>query len=152
MHEEKNIEPEFLKRPKTNPFKTPDYYFESLEDRIMGNIEYQDKKKTRSSRVIQFLKPALGLAASFTLIYLLVYYPINTFLLKDSVKTEISANGSSDSLDRYLYSIAAIDESSLISAIFSDETNDLTESAPDEILAYLSSGNNDIKIYTEIQN
>jgi hypothetical protein len=83
---------------------------------------------------------------------LLVYYPINTFLLKDSVKTEISANGSSDSLDRYLYSIAAIDESSLISAIFSDETNDLTESAPDEILAYLSSGNNDIKIYTEIQN
>lgn len=152
MHEEKNIEPEFLKRPKVNPFKTPDYYFESLEDRIMGNIEYQDKSKTRSSKVIQFLKPALGLAASFTLIYLLVYYPINTFLLKDSVKTEISANGSSDSLEGYLYGIATIDESSLVSAIFSDETTDLTESTPDEILAYLSLGNNDIKIYSEIQN
>jgi len=152
MYEEENIEPDFLKRPKTNPFRTPDYYFESLEDRIMGNIEDKAKKKSSSARLIQFLKPALGLAASFTLVYLLVYYPINTFLLKPTAETTITDTITSDLLTDYSINLASIDENSLINAIFSDETNNLAETNPDELLAYLSTGLNDVEIYTEIQN
>ncbi len=152
MYEEENIEPDFLKRPKTNPFRTPDYYFESLEDRIMGNIEDKTKKKSSSARLIQFLKPALGLAASFTLVYLLVYYPINTFLLKPTAETTITDTITSDLLTDYSINLASIDENSLINAIFSDETNNLAETNPDELLAYLSTGLNDVEIYTEIQN
>ena len=152
MYEEENIEPDFLKRPKTNPFRTPDYYFESLEDRIMGNIEDKAKKKSSSARLIQFLKPALGLAASFTLVYLLVYYPINTFLLKPTAETTITDTVTSDLLTDYSINLASIDENSLINAIFSDETNNLAETNPDELLAYLSTGLNDVEIYTEIQN
>lgn len=152
MYEEENIEPDFLKRPKTNPFRTPDYYFESLEDRIMGNIEDKMKKKSSSARLIQFLKPALGLAASFTLVYLLVYYPINTFLLKPTAETTITDTITSDLLTDYSINLASIDENSLINAIFSDETNNLAETNPDELLAYLSTGLNDVEIYTEIQN
>jgi len=152
MYEEENIEPDFLKRPKTNPFRTPDYYFESLEDRIMGNIEDKAKKKSSSARLIQFLKPALGLAASFTLVYLLVYYPINTFLLKPTAETTITDTITSDLLTDYSINLASIDENSLINAIFSDETNNLAETNPDELLAYLSAGLNDVEIYTEIQN
>lgn len=152
MYEEENIEPDFLKRPKTNPFRTPDYYFESLEDRIMGNIEDKAKKKSSPARLIQFLKPALGLAASFTLVYLLVYYPINTFLLKPTAETTIADTITSDLLTNYSINLASIDENSLINAIFSDETNNLAETNPDELLAYLSTGLNDVEIYTEIQN
>lgn len=152
MHEEEYIEPDFLKRQKTNPFKTPDYYFESLEDRIMGNIEYQHKKKSSSFKIIQFMKPALGLAASFTLVYLLVYYPINTFLLKDNTKTAVSTTAPADLLNDYSINLTSIDENSLVDAIFSDETNNIAETNPDEFLAYLSSGLNDVEIYSEIQN
>jgi hypothetical protein len=152
MYEEENIEPDFLKRPKTNPFRTPDYYFESLEDRIMGNIEDKAKEKSSSAKIIQFMKPALGLAASFTLVYLLVYYPINTFLLKDNTKTAVNTTAPADLLNDYSINLTSIDENSLVDAIFSDETNNIAETNPDEFLAYLSSGLNDVEIYSEIQN
>lgn len=146
MYEKENIEPEFMKRPRTNPFRTPDRYFDSIEDRIMGGIEHAAKKKTASSKVFQILKPVLGLAASFALVYVLVYYPINTFLIKDTAKTAITDSSAFDWLDAY-----TIDESTLVNTIFSDETSQASETNPDEMLAYLSSGLNDIEIYSEIQ-
>lgn len=152
MYEDENIEPEFLKRPKINPFRTPDNYFETIEDRIMGNIEYQAKKKTTSSVIIRFLKPVLGLAASFALIYLLVYYPINTFLQKDTAKTELTDSVATDWLYADSFNLASIDENALVTAMFSDETSTANQTNPDEVLAYLSSGMNDVEIYSEIQN
>jgi len=50
MYEEENIEPEFMKRDKTNPFRTPDRYFDSLGDRIMGEIRHPAKSKTTSTQ------------------------------------------------------------------------------------------------------
>jgi hypothetical protein len=102
--------------------------------------------------MIQFMKPVLGLAASFTLVYLLVYYPINTFLLKDNTKTAVSTTTPADLLNDYSITLTSIDENSLVDAIFSDETNNFAETNPDEFLAYLSSGLNDVEIYSEIQN
>lgn len=151
MYEEDHIKPDFGKRPQS-PFRTPENYFESLEDRIMGNINDQTKKKSSSTKIIQFLKPALGLAASFALIYMLVYYPINTFLLKDTVKTELTDTDSTDLLNDYSINLSSIDENSLINAIFTDETNVFAETNPDEFLAYLATGLNDVEIYSEIQN
>ncbi|MBA4409941.1 MAG: hypothetical protein Q8S54_01840 [Bacteroidota bacterium] len=151
MYEEENIEPDFMKRPPKNPFRTPDSYFESLEDRIMGNIKDQTKKSS-STRIIRFLKPALGIAASITLVYMLAYYPINKFLLKDTVQTELTDTTGTDLLNDYSINIASIDDNSLINAIFTDETNIFAETNPDEFLAYLSTGLNDVEIYSEIQN
>jgi hypothetical protein len=153
MYEEDNIEHEFLKRPKTNPFRTPDRYFESMEDRVMETIHYQSKKKTSSSRMIQFLKPALGLAASFTLVYLLVYYPINILFPKNVAQTEVTDSTSTVLPEEFTFNLASIDDNTLLHAIFSDEPNTTTaETNPDELLAYLSSGLNDVEIYAELQN
>ena len=151
MYKEENIEPDFMKRPPKNPFRTPDSYFESLEDRIMGNIKDKTKKKSSSSTIIRFMKPALGIAASITLIYMLAYYPINKFLLKDTDKTELTDLTATDLLNDYSINLASIDDNSLINAIFTDETNTFDETNPDEFLAYLSTGLNDIEIYSEIQ-
>lgn len=152
MYEEENMESDFLKRPKTNPFRTPDYYFESLEDRVMGNIEYQKKKESSSTRIIRLLKPALGLAASFALVYVLVYYPINTFLLKDTAKTAVTDTITADWLNEYSINLTSVDENLIVNAIFSEDTTNLAETNPDEFLAYLSAGLNDVEIYSEIQN
>lgn len=153
MQEEEKIESEFLKRPKSNPFKTPEYYFDTLEDRIMANIQYQDEKKTKKpSGIIQYLKPVLGLAASFALVYLLVYYPITTFILKDTAQVAITDSTETDWSEAYSVTLSNISENTLVNAIFSEESNAVTEANPDELLAYLSSGMNDIEIYSEIQN
>ncbi|MFA5326199.1 MAG: hypothetical protein WC384_00270 [Prolixibacteraceae bacterium] len=153
MYEEDKTEPDFMNRNRENPFQTPDHYFDSLEDRIMGRIEHSTKKKTSASRVYLMLKPALGLAASFALVYLLVYYPINTFLLKDNViKTEVAGITKPDPLDGYSLNFSLIDENSLVNAIFADDATSAPEINPDEVLAYLTTGSNDIEIYSAIQN
>ncbi len=152
MYEEENIEPDFMKRKNVNPFKTPDSYFDSLEDRIMGGIEHRAKTKTTSAKMLQFLKPALGLAASFAMVYLLVYYPINTFLLKPTAQIIPTESAISDTFEAYSMSFSLIDENSLVNTLFGDETNTTAEISQDEVLAYLSSGMNDVEIYSAIQN
>jgi len=151
MYEEDQINPDFGKRPQ-NHFRTPENYFESLEDRIMGNINDQTKKKSSSTKIIQFMKPALGLAASFTLIFMLGYYSINTYLLKDTAEIEQTETTATDLLNDYPINLSSIDDNSLINAIFTDETNVFAETNPDEFLAYLSSGLNEVDIYAEFQN
>ncbi len=152
MYEKDKIEPDFLKRPKTNPFKTPDHYFDSLEDRIMAGIKQSAKPRNNSAKIIQLMKPVLGLAASFALVYLLVYYPINILMLKTASKTEIAQSSSTDLFDNYSFNIGSIDDITLADVIFSDETSNDSLTSPEELLAYLSSGLNDVEIYSEIQN
>lgn len=152
MYEEKEIIPEFEEMGNSNPFRTPEGYFGSIEDRIMGKITDTAKPKNTSAVIMRFLKPALGLAASFTLVYLLVYYPINSLLHKETAKTEVSDSASSDPFDAYSLSFSMVDESTLINTLFSDETNSTYEINTDDLLAYLSSGMNEFEIYSEIQN
>lgn len=151
MYEEENIEPEFMKRHKSSPFRTPDHYFDSIEDRIMDSIKHGTKKKA-STKVFQLLKPLLGLAASIAIVYLLVYYSTNQLLPKSTVKADIADTNSIDSLHNYVFNISLIDENSLVNAIFGAEPVDSPKINSDEILAYLSTEMSDLDIYTEIQN
>lgn len=151
MYEEENIEPEFLKRTKTNPFRTPEHYFDSIEDRIMGGIRPEERKKASSSRIIQLLKPALGLVAGLAIVYLLVYHPGNQVSQKRQAIAETTDTTSTDSLDNYAFSVYSIDERTLANAIFGGEAADSTKINTDEMLAYLSTDMTDLEIYTEIQ-
>ena len=152
MHEYENIEPEFLKRLKTNPFRTPDNYFESIEETIMGNIEHRTKKQANSTVIARFLLPALGLVASLTLIYLLVYSPINILPTKTVAKTEVTDSIAFDLANEYSINLSSIDDDALVNAIFADDANNVAKINPSEVLAYLSSNLNDVEIYSEIQN
>ncbi len=152
MYEEENIEPEFLKRGKKNPFRTPDGYFDSVEDRIMEGILHSNNTKSTSVRIVKFIKPALGLAASLLLVGLLVYSPVKTLLLKNSTKSEIVQSSPTDLLDNDSFDLGSIDENNLASAIFTDEISNVSAENSDELLAYLCSGLNDVEIYSEIQN
>lgn len=63
---------------KTNPFKAPEGYFDSLTDRIMDKVEEEGRVKP-ATKVIRLLKPVLAMAASFTLIFMLIYFPVKTW-------------------------------------------------------------------------
>ena len=152
MYEEEDIEPEFMKRDKTNPFRTPDRYFDSLEDRIMGGIKSTTKNKITSAKIIRLLKPVLGLAASFTVAYIMLYSPINNFLIKGTVKSEVAVTNTTNALDDSTLNFSMIDDNTLVNAIISDEPSNVSGINSDDMLAYLSSGMNEVEIYSEIQN
>lgn len=61
------------------PFKTPEGYFETFPDRMMGRLALEEEvQHPPSGRVmaLRYLRPVLALAASFVLILMLVYYPV----------------------------------------------------------------------------
>ena len=154
MYEEENIESEFLKRPKRNPFQTPENYFDSIEERVMHRIQQEENNKRFSGtgKMYRLLRPALGLAASLALVFVLVYYPINYFSSEKLVKTETTDTTFNEVNDFYTTAISVIDESSLVEALTNEEQTAQEEINPDEVLAYLSADMNDVEIYSEIQN
>jgi len=150
MHkEEENSKPEFMKRSGTNPFRTPDGYFDSLEDRILKGIQLPEKKKTASAGILRILKPVMGIAAMLTLVFLLTNNPFSS---KNTVNTEVASTLSPGTKDDSTFHFSSIDESTLVNAIFFDEESAVADINPDEMLAYLSSGLNEVEIYSEIQN
>ncbi len=146
--EEENIEPEFMKRHGTNPFRTPEGYFDSLEDRIMEGIRLPEKKKNTFGKIYSILKPVLGIAASLMLVYLLANYTGS----RNTINSEISGTSALSLKDDSTLNFSLIDESTLVNAIFSEDNSAVADINPDEMLAYLSSGLNEIEIYSEIQN
>lgn len=154
MYEEENIEPDFLKRIKRNPFKVPENYFESVEDRIMNAVKLEGKRVpiSTSAKMFRLLKPVLGLAASLALVFILVYYPITYFSHKEIAQTVTTDTVSADTMDAYSITMSLVDENSLINTILNDEKAVMEEINPDEVLAYLSSDMSEIEIYSETQN
>ena len=52
------------------PFKTPEGYFESLEDRVMARIAAETQADTQKKRPVwMILRPVLTLAAMFALVF-----------------------------------------------------------------------------------
>lgn len=155
MYEQEDIESEFLKRPKNSPFRTPDHYFDTIEDRVMGSIK-EEKKKVRtlnSRKIYRIMKPVLGIAAGIMLVYLLASDPFKNLSTKSSlVKSEITDTISNDTMDAYSLNISLIDENSLVNTIFGDDPTKPSNINQDEVLAYLSTEMTDLEIYSEIQN
>lgn len=152
MNQKENITPEFRKWDKSNPFKVSEGYFETFEDRLMDRIKSDLQPAKKTTKIIQLLKPALGLAASFALVALLVYYPINHFLLKDQAKTETVDSTNLDQLDAYILSFSSFDEQTIINALFPEDQESEKQIDPDEMFAYLSSQFNEVEICSEFQN
>ena len=149
MYEEEQIEPNFRKRPE-NPFRIPERYFDTLEGRIMAGIEHSGKTKSKSAKLIRLMKPILSMAASLSLVYLLVYYPINHFRPQNTLQTAQTGTNSSDIPEAYSLSFLSVDENTLLNTITAGNTSSSIN--PDDLVAYLSTGTNDVQLYSEIQN
>lgn len=148
MDELKNIAPELSKFKKGNSFGTPKGYFDDFPARIHTKIEQEKQPETeKKPRIIQLLKPVLGLAASFALIFMLVYVPLKTFISKEITQvaetTEYIDNDFMDVLEN-------IDESSFIALLDEPETTeDFTD---EELVLYVSANFTDYEIFEYTEN
>ncbi len=146
MEELKNIAPKLSGIKKENPFKVPNNYFEDFSARLKPTLESSDIKATKKQNAfIRILKPTLGLAASFALIFMLVYWPLSMFNNKYADNKDISETTTID--NNYYSLIAELDENSLYTLL---EENTKEESfSDDELVAYLSTTLNDYDLFFE---
>lgn len=148
MDDLKNMSPKLSKIKKENPFKTPDNYFDDFSARLQMKLEAEKKViPTKQNQVIRLLKPVLGLAASFALIFLLVYWPLKTFM-----PTEVAQNNAHPDLNEmeYLSMVEGIDENSFYALL--DEPNGSVEFTDDDLVSYLSTNISEYDIYAGTDN
>ena len=151
MDELKDIAPELSKIKKETPFRAPKNYFEDFSARMDLSVaqEKAEPNPEPKANIIQLLKPALGLAASFALIFLLVYVPVKTFMPKEITQT---VENTSEFSDNDFYNIVeGISESTYLTLLEEPTTEDETYSEED--LTLLVSANfNDFEIYENLSN
>jgi len=149
MDELKEIAPKLSKIKKEQPFGVPDHYFDDFSARLQMKLEAEKRIiPNQQNRIIQFLKPALGLAASFALIFMLVYWPLKSFTPTEVVNNINTENGIPDS--EYRSMVEGIDENSFYTLL--DEPAQTAEISDDDLLNYLSANVSDYDIYLGTEN
>ena len=148
MDELKNIAPKLSKLKKETPFRTPDNYFDDFSARLQIKLEAEKKVVPKQkSVVLRFLKPAIGLAASFAIIFMLVYWPLKTFMPSEVVETEETIDNTDS---EFLNIVEGLDENSFFELLEeSNGTDDLTD---DDLIAYVDANFTSYEIFENIEN
>ncbi len=148
MDELKNIAPKLSKLKKENPFATPDKYFDDFSARLQTKLEAETKVvPIQRNKIIRLLKPALGLAASFAIIFLLVNLPLKKFMSQkiasNTVETELTETD-------YLSVVEGIDENSFFALL--DEPDNGIEFSDEDLLSYASANTSEYELFSETNN
>ena len=155
MDELNKIAPETSKIKKDLPFNVPTHYFDDFSARLHHRLQAeQDFRSHKKPGIIRYLKPALGLAASFILVFLLVYWPIKSFLPQYIASTQTIIQHETEE-DHYFPSFENIDENSFFALIletFNGADVPKQELNEEELLNYLSANISDYEIYLHTEN
>jgi hypothetical protein len=97
----------------------------------------------KQNRFIYYLKPALGLAASFALIFMLVYWPLKTFTPNQTANNNTDTEMSED--EGYLSIVEKMDENSFFALLY--EPANAVEFSDEDLVAYINTNITDYDIY-----
>lgn len=148
MNELEKIAPKLSKMKKDHPFSVPDNYFDDFSARLQTKLEAEKHVLPKQkNRVIRLLKPAIGLAASFLLVVMLVYWPIKSFLPNILSKNTIAETATIEDGDPYRAIIERIDENTFF-AILEEPEQEPTFN-DEELMNYISSNMSEYEIYLE---
>ena len=146
MEDLEKIAPELSKIKKENPFRVPDNYFESFSTRLQTKLDAEmNAAPKKQTRIIQFLKPAIGLAAGFALIIMLAYWPLNNFTQNQQAN---NGNTDTDILDMiYASLVEEIDENSFYALL--DDPNGTVHFSDDDLAHFVNTNSSEYEIYSE---
>lgn len=137
---------ELSKIKKDNPFLTPRHYFDDFPAHLQAKIDAENRIEVKSTnRFIYYLKPVIGLAAAFALIFILVQWPLKTFV--PNTQTASNTNNTELSNTDYASMVEGIDENSFYALL--DEVNGKDDFSDEEILSYLQSNSSDYELFAE---
>jgi hypothetical protein len=147
MDELEKLGPELSKIKKENPFRVPENYFEDFSARLQIKLEAEKGGTTKNqSRIIQFLKPALGLAAGFALIFMLAYWPLKTFTPNQQASNISTQTDESEMFFASL--VEGMDENSFYAML--DEPAASVQLTDDDLANYVKTNSSEYEIYSEI--
>lgn len=147
MDELEKTAPELSKIKKENPFRAPENYFEDFSARLQTKLETEKENgsaKTQS-RIIQLLKPALGLAAGFALIFMLAYWPLTKLTSNQQAKNNSTQTDDTDMIFKSL--VEGMDENSFVAML--EESESAGQLSDEDMANYLSTNSSEYEIYTE---
>lgn len=146
MDELEKIAPELSKIKKENPFRAPDNYFDDFSARLHVKLEAEKLGTSNNqNKIIQFIKPALGLAAGFALIFMLAYWPLKTFTANQLAKNVDSETEVNDML--YASMVEGIDVNSFYALL--DEPNGSVQFSDDDLAEFVNANTSEYDIYSE---
>ena len=146
MEENEKIESELSKIKKENPFKVPEHYFDDFAARMQIKLMAEkEPDKGKQVRFMDYIKPVIGIAASFALIMLLVYVPLKTFIPHATNTTA----GTDFSDTELLNLVEDIDENSFFALL--EETEESETFTDDELTAYVSANFSEYEIYVNTE-
>lgn len=136
--------------PTMAPFEVPAGYFENFEERLEAKIQALDEKPNSRKTIIRVLKPVIGLAASFLLVFLLVKYPIS-LLSPKQIATQQTSEIEDDSYmkDLLLSTPSYFDDKTLVQTMVAEPTQ---PSESKELMSILSEEMNDYEIFAALNN
>lgn len=134
---------------KENPFRVPGHYFDDFTARLQYRIESESTSAAPQEKnsVIRLLKPILGIAASFALVFLLVYWPVK--FINNSSLVDNNSEGTTSQHELINY-VEGVDENSFY-ALFSEPTVK-TEITEDDVVSYMNNNLSDYEIYSGYEN
>ncbi|MCY1722809.1 hypothetical protein OU798_20850 [Prolixibacteraceae bacterium Z1-6] len=152
MDELKNIAPELSKLKKEVPFSTPKNYFDDFSARMQTRMQTEKQgEPEHKPKIIQLLKPFIGLAASFALIFLLVYVPLKTFITSEINEVTVNIDHS-DTDSEFLNILEGIDESSFFALLDESESETTDDFTNEELMSYVSANFTDYEIFEFTKN
>jgi hypothetical protein len=98
-----------------NPFLVPEGYFDLLPQRIMNQIGVEKKTKHKLL-LIRYLKPAIGIAAGFLIILVLILFPYKV------IKPGTSINDPSVPIDEEYFISYSMDDQRIYETLESKNT------------------------------
>ncbi len=129
--------------PNEQPFKVPEAYFETFEERLQQRIKEQSLESKPKGKTIRMLMPVLWLAASLVLVFLLVRYPVK--MSSPDYSSEAGVEGVEDNIsNEWLYDDNLYD---MISEDMDAETID-----NDDVADFLSAELSEYEIYSAMYN
>jgi hypothetical protein len=149
MNNQDHISPKLSGLKKEPPFKVPAGYFDDFPARMQQRLNQEKQQLSKSKpRVIDFLKPALGLAAGFAAVFLLVYWPVKT--LTDRQTAQIHEQRTEEVyFNDFTSLLESLDDETFFSLLEKDPEDDIIET--ESLVAYLASNFSDYDVFIETQ-
>ena len=131
---------------KELPFRIPDHYFDDFPARLHARLEAEEMAVVSyRSGYVRYLKPALGLAAAFAAVFLLVFLPVRLV-----TKPDILAKYNQSSEDvRIINLVEQVDDHTFFNWLESESVIDNSDNQAIE--SFIASNYSDYDIYMETQ-
>mgnify|MGYP001266343561 CR=1 FL=1 len=128
------------------PFSVPDHYFEDFQSRLTARMEAEGALVTgKKVSLFGYLKPALGLAAAFAAVILLVYFPVRLM----TGGKELAANNTVGEEEKIINLVEYVDDHTFFSLLNEEENDSGLEGRDLEM--YIASNYSDYDIFLETQ-